>query len=325
MAMDRNVLAAAFKPYLEPGEELIEVAYGVKQPNMVLIAALIALAVLPGVIAVFLLTKHYVVGLTNRRLMVLRIKASNNASVREIIEYPLSNLPPVKSSTGSIFTRIKLIDPAKPFAAKFHRLGMQGNRESAMAIAAALTGQAPVVRAAPLASQPADDAWIGGSDDRPVVGVAPPASQPPPAKPPPRTTPAAAARALVLKIGPVTRALTPGMSIEPPLLGAAGAGRGKGPIAEITNLGPDHTTRFLDPEEELTDFGLHNLSDRVYLYRATWRPEGETFKLGPDQTVRLWVGMVIDFGGIQGLVQRAGGDFRDAPRTLYGPPPRLNR
>lgn len=32
--------------------------------------------------------------------------------------------------------------PAKPFVAKFHRMGMTDNRENAMAIGAALTGKA---------------------------------------------------------------------------------------------------------------------------------------------------------------------------------------
>lgn len=137
---DPNVPAAAFTPYLEPGEQLKHWAYGVKQPSMLVILPLFALAILPGAIAVALLTREYVIGLTDRRFIVLRFKGKN-LEVQEIIDYPLSSLPPVKASTGSLFTNIKILDPAKPFVAKFHRLGMPGNREHGMAIEAALTGK----------------------------------------------------------------------------------------------------------------------------------------------------------------------------------------
>jgi hypothetical protein len=139
---DPNVPAAAFAPYLEPGEQLRYIAFGVKQPNLLLMLPLFALAVLPGAIAVALLTKEYVVGLTDRRLIVLRFKGKN-VSVQEVVDYPLNNghRPPVKATTGPVFTHINIDDPAKPFSAKFHRMGMPGNREGAMAIAATLTGQ----------------------------------------------------------------------------------------------------------------------------------------------------------------------------------------
>lgn len=137
---DPNVPAAAFTPYLEPGEQLRHWAYGVRQPNMALMIPLFLLGVLPGAIAVALLTKEYVVGLTDRRFIVLRFKGKKIA-VQEVLDYPLAALPPVKASTGGLFTHIDVKDPAKPFSAKFHRLGMPGNREHGMAIQAALTGQ----------------------------------------------------------------------------------------------------------------------------------------------------------------------------------------
>ena len=139
---DPNVPAAAFAPYLEPGEQLRHVAFGVKQPSLLLILPLFALAVLPGAIAMALLTKEYVVGLTDRRLIVLRFKGGK-VNVQEVLDYRLDNgqRPRVTASTGPVFTHIKIEDQAKPFAAKFHRMGMPGNREGATAIAAALTGQ----------------------------------------------------------------------------------------------------------------------------------------------------------------------------------------
>ena len=142
---DPSVPAAAFAPYLEPGEQLRHIAFGVKQPNLLLMLPLFALAVLPGAIAVALLTKEYVIGLTDRRLIVLRFKGKN-VTVQEVLDYRLGGqLPQVKASTGPVFTHIKIEDAAKPFVAKFHRMGMPGNREGAMAIAAALTGQPGVV------------------------------------------------------------------------------------------------------------------------------------------------------------------------------------
>ncbi len=139
---DSNVPAAAFAPYLEPGEQLRHVAFGVKQPRPLLTLPLFALAVLPGAIAVALLAKEYVVGLTDRRLIVLYFKGGN-VRVQEVLDYRLDSgqRPRVTASTGPVFTHIEIEDAAKPFAAKFHRMGMHGNREGAMAIAAALTGQ----------------------------------------------------------------------------------------------------------------------------------------------------------------------------------------
>lgn len=145
--------AAPFKPYLEPGEQFRHVAYGVKQPHILLIIGLLLLAVLPGLIAVVLLTREYLVALTDRRVIVLRVKGGK-AKVEEMMEYRLANLPPARTSTGAIFTHVRIEDPAKPFIAKFHRAGpVPANRDNAMAIAAALSGQAAVA--------PAGDA-VGG-------------------------------------------------------------------------------------------------------------------------------------------------------------------
>jgi hypothetical protein len=137
---DPSVVQAAFQPYLEPGEQLRHWAYGVKQPSMAIIIPLMLLAILPGVIATAMLTKEYVVALTDRRFIALRFKGGA-IRVEEVLEYPLGALPPVKASTGGLFTHLKIEDPAKPFVAKFHRMGMPGNREHTMAMEAALTGQ----------------------------------------------------------------------------------------------------------------------------------------------------------------------------------------
>ena len=134
---DTSGMQAALAQQLEPGETLRHWAFGVKQPNVALITFLYCLAFIPGVIAVATMTKEYVVGLTDRRFIVLRFKGSQ-INVLEAQSWPLGALPPVQTSTGSLFTHIRIDDPAKPFVAKFHRLGTPDNRPQAMAIAEGL-------------------------------------------------------------------------------------------------------------------------------------------------------------------------------------------
>ena len=76
-------------------------------------------------------------GLTDRRFLVLRFRSSR-IDVQEVLAWRLEALPPVTTSTGSVFTHIRVNDPAKPFVAKFHRLGTPENRPEAMAIAEGL-------------------------------------------------------------------------------------------------------------------------------------------------------------------------------------------
>lgn len=270
MAMKKEVVAQAFTPYLEPGETLEAFSYGVKQPHILLIIALFALAILPGAIATALLTKHYIVGLTNRRLIVLRIKGSK-MDVIEVVEYLLSDGPRATSSTGPIFTHISILDPAKPFKAKFHRAGMSDNRANAMRIAAALTAGATDPTA--IRTEPGPQ---GLASKQPVA-------------PPPKRNVAQPNGKLVLKIGPITRRLAQGMAIEPQLLGSAGAGRGPGAIAEICSVAGTASS-----------LGLRNLSDRPF---GVKQPAGATLMLEPGQTATLSAGLVIDFGGIEGVVQ----------------------
>jgi hypothetical protein len=132
---------ALFAPHLDPNEQIKHWAFGVKQPNLLLIIPLIVLAVVPGLIAMALLTKNYLIGLTSKdRLLVLRL-GTTGKTVKEIAEYPLAQLrnQNVKTSTGPIFTHIAIRDPAKPFRAKFHRAYGSSNRPNAVAIADAIS------------------------------------------------------------------------------------------------------------------------------------------------------------------------------------------
>lgn len=136
---DTQGMQAALRAQLEPGETLRHWAFDVKQPPLVLIVLLLLAGILPGVIAIAVMTKEYVVGLTDRRFIVLQFTGSA-INVKDVRAWPLAALPPVTTSTGSLFTHIAVRDPAKLFVAKFHRLGTADNRPQAMAIAEGLEG-----------------------------------------------------------------------------------------------------------------------------------------------------------------------------------------
>ena len=128
---DEAMVQGAFSPHLQPGERVLYTAYGVKQPNIFLIMLLLG-----GVLA-WLLTKEYVVALTDRgRFLVLRF--SGKLNVKEVLEYHIGNVQGAKVKTGPLFTYITIKDPQKPFSAKFHRMGTKWNRAHAMAIAQSL-------------------------------------------------------------------------------------------------------------------------------------------------------------------------------------------
>ena len=131
-----EVVPPIFAPHLHPGEQLVNFAFGVKQPHILLIFLFIA--TIGGILLVFLLTKNYLVGLTSfGRVVVLEMSGK---TVKNVTYYQLGQVQGVKTSTGGLFTHIKIAGPT-PFVAKFHRMGMKSNRQHAMAIAAALEGR----------------------------------------------------------------------------------------------------------------------------------------------------------------------------------------
>lgn len=141
--IDDQTVPAALQRVLQPGEQLRHYAYGVKQPNIGLI--LLFYATVGGALAVALMTKHYVVGLTDRRIVVLSLKPGfftrcHLDKVVEVFDFPLAQLPQmkVKTSTGPLFTHMRVEGPGRTWIAKFHRMGMSRNRDHAMAIAGAL-------------------------------------------------------------------------------------------------------------------------------------------------------------------------------------------
>jgi hypothetical protein len=81
------------------------------------------------------------VGLTNKRLIVLQTKGVNNLTIKEVIEFPLSELAAaeVKTTLGAIFTTIKIDLAERQFAAKFHRAYSETNRADSQSIAEAVS------------------------------------------------------------------------------------------------------------------------------------------------------------------------------------------
>ena len=136
--MTRN----AFQPYLKPGETLQHTAYGIKQPHILLIAGLMLLAILPGAIAAYVLMKHYRVGLTDQRLIILQTKDMKSLQVKEMREFDLGDLKgmDVKTSIGPIFTNLNIADAEKPFFAKFHRAYSKTNRSESKGIVDGISG-----------------------------------------------------------------------------------------------------------------------------------------------------------------------------------------
>lgn len=94
-----------------------------------------------------------------------------------------------------------------------------------------------------------------------------------------------AAGTLVLKIGSYRCVLAAGAKIEPRMLGSAGAGRGRGPIAEVVG--------------DASGFGLKNLGEKPWRARS---PQGQTVEVTYGQIAPLAKGTVIDFVGIEGAV-----------------------
>ena len=131
-------MKAAFAPYVPAGEEITHVAYGVKQPHILLIVLLVLIAVLPGLIAVMFMTRHYLIGQSASGITVLQIKGMKRIVVKRAMHFSNAELAAaeVKTSSNALFTNIKIIGGGQHFVAKFHKMYSKDNRPHAEAIAA---------------------------------------------------------------------------------------------------------------------------------------------------------------------------------------------
>ena len=136
MAYKDEDMMPIFAPHLQPGEQLVNWAYGVKQPSIWVI--ILCIATIGGVLLVAFLTKNYLVGLTSwGRFLVFQMSGK---TVKSATVYQVGQMQDVKTSTGPIFTHMKIAGPV-PWQAKFHRMGMKQNRQHSQAMAAAIEGR----------------------------------------------------------------------------------------------------------------------------------------------------------------------------------------
>ncbi len=137
-----ELMQETLNAHLQEGERLEHWAFGIKQPNMLVMLPLFALAILPGAIATMMLTKNYLVGLTDKRFIVLEIKSITNTAIKGVTEYDRAEFAakPGSFKPGKLFTHIAIEDESKPFKAKFHRMMSKDNRMHAEAIGKAVSG-----------------------------------------------------------------------------------------------------------------------------------------------------------------------------------------
>ena len=135
-------MKAAFAPYLPTGEQVTHVAYGVKQPHILVIVPLVLVGVLPGLIAVAFMTRHYLIGHSASGITVLQIEGMNKLRVKESMHFSAAELAAadVKTSSNALFTNIRIADRGRQFVAKFHKMYSANNRPHAEAIAAFAAG-----------------------------------------------------------------------------------------------------------------------------------------------------------------------------------------
>lgn len=146
--MDEANMRAMISAHLTPGETVMNVAYGVKPPSIFIVVPLLALAILPGFIAIQMLTKHYVVARTSQRVIFLKVKGIGPQNVAaskdyETIEFTPADVAdnPGKTKTGILFTNISFKKANESLKLKFHRAFSKANRAEAMAIGAAVANE----------------------------------------------------------------------------------------------------------------------------------------------------------------------------------------
>jgi len=133
---------------LPTGERLQYCAYGVRQPNMLLMVPAFALAIVPGVILTHKLTRHYVVGMSRNYLIIAEISPKWRSmslavdAVKTCDAISLNALRGVEKrvKTGMIFTRIRFGTGRGRFEAKFHRAFSKSNAADAAAMAEIIGG-----------------------------------------------------------------------------------------------------------------------------------------------------------------------------------------
>ncbi len=110
--LTEDLMKETLNAHQQEGETLKHWAFGIKQPSILLMVPLFALAILPGVIATQMLTKNYLIGLTDKRLVVLQIKSIANAELKAVTEYAMDEFKATPGSfkAGKLFTYLTIDD-----------------------------------------------------------------------------------------------------------------------------------------------------------------------------------------------------------------------
>ena len=132
-----QTVVAAFQPYLQSEEFLGNAAYCIKRPPELIGCLISLLGMLPDILFRSLLSKYYVVGLTNRRLIVLRLASRFGGNIRaaEVLAYSLDQLPEIQANFGAFATGLVIKDPARPFKVVFPMAGVPDNHKRGRMIA----------------------------------------------------------------------------------------------------------------------------------------------------------------------------------------------
>ncbi len=131
------VALPAFASHLRSGETLQSWAHGIKQPSM----PVMLLLNLIGPFGVALMKKEYLLGLTDQRVLLLRVKGKK-AEVLEVTEYELDKPHTVTIEALKSFDRVVIEDESRPFEATFNPYTAPDNLENVRAIVAALKAPA---------------------------------------------------------------------------------------------------------------------------------------------------------------------------------------
>lgn len=124
---DQSV-SIALQTYLQAGETLTNAAYCIYQPT---------LSSLLGPVGLALFTKVFIVGLTTRRVIVLRLagRVGSNINVAGVRDYSFDHLPSIRAKFGTFATELRIADPAAPFRANFASVGVLSNQQRGQMIA----------------------------------------------------------------------------------------------------------------------------------------------------------------------------------------------
>jgi hypothetical protein len=126
---NEQAVSAAFQPYLHKDEFLTNAAYCGHQRQLV--------GCLFGPIINAFLTRLYMVGLTNHRVIVMRLanRFGGNVNPAEVYDYPFDRLPVINATFGTFATDLRINDPVKPFRATFASVGVPNNYQRGQTIA----------------------------------------------------------------------------------------------------------------------------------------------------------------------------------------------